>query len=248
MKKLFLLSILFVLFGCSSDNELWNDAGISSTTRSTGDFSTYHFSLMNGEDTYRFDRSGKCLTDLPYILSYNTTENGYNNIWLELVSKPEWADTVFIATVYEKIYIAMPQLQVNNSMEERSGKVLLKQRESNKILSYNVVQESSNNRITIKVDRPTNNHFIFSATTDYPVKSTVRITIYYDIYNDGEEWKGREAPIVLTEGQSTGSYVMNYDAAPIVAYHGDLKGYRLHEGKIYSQDEAYTYTFVRYWP
>lgn len=246
MKNLLLLITLFALFSCTSDNEPWNNA--CPTTRSGGDFSNYFFGMYSDKDTYKFDCLGKIVSqELPYITSYCTKEDGYNNIWLELVSKPEWVDTVMIATVYEKICIAMPQLQNNNSMEERSGRIVLRQKESNKILSYNILQGSKNNRIRVKVDNPTKNHFIFSITTDYPVENSIRILIPFDIYNDVEEWKNQIAQIVLSKGQSTGSYIMNYDAAPIVAIHGDLKGYRLHEGDIITSDDIYTYTFVRYW-
>ena len=248
MKNILLLLGFFTLFSCTSDNEVWNNTDIDPKTRGLAEFSNYYFEHYNNEDTFRFDFLGKIIGNLPYIVSYNTdstAEEGYNDVSFELVSKPEWVDSVINATVYKKIRIAMPLLKNNNSVNERIGRIVLRQKESDKILSFNIVQSGTENRVVISVREFSKNHPVFTATTIYPVKKEITCRIPYEAYNDGGKYDGN-ASITIPKGETKGTYEMDYNGSPLVDYHGDIKGYKLYEGTT-TGDDIYTYSFVRYW-
>jgi len=113
-------------------------------------------------------------------------------------------------------------------------------------LSIPLLQRIRTNTITINVTTPYANHYIFKATTTYPVKEEVDIRIPYEVYNDGGEMKNQFARIIIPKDQTVGTFIMDYNGSPLVSYHGNLKGYRLYEGTIQAND-IYDYGFRRYW-
>ncbi|MDE5701350.1 hypothetical protein [uncultured Bacteroides sp.] len=248
MKKVLLLSFFFVLFSCTSDNEEWDNVNISPVTRTESDASEYFFELYNNTTTYRFDFLGKSLNSLPYITTYktdSTSEEGYKDVSFDVISKPEWVDSIINATIYEKIRIAMPLFTKTESTEEKTGRIVLRQKESNKTLYYDVVQGSYLNRIRVSVKNTNPNGYEFTATAKYPVKDEVRVRVPFEVYNDGGKLD-HGALMVIPKGGQTGTYLMDFNASPLVYYHGDLKGYNLFEGSIIG-DDVYTYEFYRYW-
>ena len=77
----------------------------------------------------------------------------------------------------------MPLLKNNNSVNERIGRIVLRQKESDKILSFNIVQSGTENRVVISVREFSKNHPVFTATTIYPVKKEITCRIPYEAYN-----------------------------------------------------------------
>lgn len=249
MKKiLFLLLSIGLLYSCSNDETPIDPSGVSSTTR-VASSDEYSFQIYGGAlaPYYQYDCKGNLGKTMPAIISYHGGNGNVEPILPEVLTKPVWVDSIaYQSSMYYGMFACYIYMENNTSAEERSGELILKQPGSEKTLSLSLLQESSSNRVDIKVNRPYKNRYEFIATTDYSVKGETRIRVPLMVYNDGGELT-HEAVIVIPKGERTGSYIMDWNASPLVGYHGDIKGYRLYEGSIYGDDTIYTYSFVRYW-
>ena len=128
---------------------------------------------------------------------------------------------------------------------ERTGIIELRQPESNRRLSIEIKQIGSVNLIRVSVKETYKNRYLFTATSTYPVKGEVRVRVPFEVYNDGGKLD-HGALMVIPKGEQTGTYLMDFNASPLVCTHGDIKGYNLFEGMI-TGDDVYTYSFYRYW-
>lgn len=248
MKKILFILLAALLYSCS--NEMLLDADMtdaSATTRAAASDSTYYF------EGY-FSSELQDIVSLPIktdsirrtIVSYKETNLGVTDITPEIFSKPSWVNKVIFYNAYYKIFEVFICVDANTSTEKREGRLVLKQPESNKTISIGITQNGINNYIRIRVNETSKNQYEFIATTDYPVKGDVWITMPVVVYNDGGELT-HQIMIDIAKGESTGSSVMDWNASPLVYYHGDIKGYRLYEGRFGGEDDVYTYSFVRYW-
>lgn len=249
MKKIlfFILSVV-LLNSCSNDGMLVDYSEVSPTTR-VASSDEYRFEIYGGAlaPYYQYDCKGNLEKTMPAVISYYSGDNGnIEPIVPEVLTKPVWVDSiVYQNTMYYGMFACYVHLENNTSSAERRGELILKQPGSDKTLSLSLLQESSSNKVYIKVDIPYANHYVFTATANYPVKEEVRCYIPYEVYNDGGKMNG-SAVVDIAKGQTTGSFIMDYNGSPLVYYHGDLKGYRLYEGS-FTGDNIYTYSFVRYW-
>lgn len=244
MKNVWLFFALIVLCGCNTDNDFYDNMDQNIVTRSSDASTTDYYFYSSSPRTEEYDYVGG--SDGYQIYSYIETGEGVTAIEPELISKPDWVTNFFMIPSYYG-YALVIIVSKNDTDRERAGTLELIQPHSLKRLSIPVFQRISTNTVTINVTSPYANHFIFTATTTYPVKEAVTIRIPYEVYNDGGELKNQSARIDITKNQTTGTYVMNYDASPLVAYHGNVKGYRLYEGTFSTNDIHYNYSFNRYW-
>lgn len=250
MKKLlFIFLPILLLYGCSNDEILIENEGGSPATR-VASSDVYSFEIYGGgwAPYYQYDCKGNLVNVTPGIVSYYRGDSGETEpILPEILTKPVWVDSVaYHTTAYNGMFACYIYMENNTSSSERRGEVILKQPISDKTLSLPLLQESSSNEVTIKVNKTYKNQYGFIATTTYPVKGEMRIRIPFIVYNDGGELS-HNAVIVIAKGEKTGSYLMDWNASPLVAHHGDIKGYRLYEGDIWGEDNIRTYSFVRYW-
>lgn len=250
MKKLLLIFLpILLLYGCSSEMLFDTDRlDISTTTRGVALDSSYYFK------GYTSTGEVEDIVCLPFktdsinrtMVSYKETNFAVTDLLPEVQSKPEWVNKVIFYHAYYKIYEIFICVDANTSAEKRVGKLVLKQPESNKTFSIGITQNGINNYTTIKVNKTYKNQYEFTATTTYPVEGEIRIRVPLIVYNDGGEL-AHDAVIVIAKGEKTGSYLMDWNASPLVAHHGDIKGYRLYEGEFWGENNVYTYRFVRYW-
>lgn len=247
MKKLlFIFLPVLLLYGCSSEMLFDTDEVGTSTTRGTTSDKIYYFGSSDSAEVEDFVFLPKGTTSPPgRTLSSYVDFNGVRTMLKpEIVSKPSWVNYIICSQYYD-MYVLMVAVEDNTS-SQRSGNIVLKQPESNKTFSIGITQNGINNYTTIKVNKTYKNQYEFTATTTYPVEGEIRIRVPLIVYNDGGEL-AHGAVIVIAKGEKTGSYLMDWNASPLVAYHGDIKGYRLYEGEFWKEDNVYTYTFVRYW-
>lgn len=245
-----ILFILSVFFCCSCSNEIFDSEleDIASTRTTLPD--DYKFEIYGGalEPYYQYDCKGNLEKVMPAVISFYRESSGNTEpIVPSILNKPLWVDSIVCkTTMYNGMFAINIYMKNNTSSEERRGEIILKQPNSDKILSLLLLQESSSNQIEIKVNETFKNHYELIATAAHPVKKEVGVKIPLVVYNDGGELS-HNAVIVIPEGEKTGSYIMDWNASPLVYYHGDIKGYKLHEGNIYKVDDIYTYTLKRYW-
>lgn len=242
---LFFFSLL-ILYSCSNDS--FEGAMLDSTlTRGLSTDSIYCFDYQSAASDYEFDFQTTFMSIAPpYLLSYVGSGDVIRGLRPEVISKPDWVTNIGVNSVYINVFMAWPTLSENTMAEERVGTIRLRQPESNKILSLQVKQGGTLNRVTIGVIAVSKNRYEFTARTHYPTKAELRIRVPLVVYNDGGELT-HDAVIVIAKGKNAGSYLMDWNDSPLVRYHGDLKGYRLYEGSFYGDDNIYTYGFVRYW-
>lgn len=239
---LFILSIIFCC-GCSNEMKVDDQAAI---TRSTAG-STYYFESYSSNPL-------QPIVALPSkkdsirrtIVSYKEIGSTTTDIDPEVLNKPTWVNNIIFYNAYYKIYEVFISVDENTSPEKRTGMIVLKQPESNKTLSIGITQNGTINYISISVKNTYKNQYQLIANTEYAVEKEVGVKIPLIVYNDGGELS-HNATIDIPKGEKTGSYIMDWNASPLVHYHGDIKGYRLYEGNIYNVDDIYTYTLRRYW-
>ncbi|WP_291528795.1 hypothetical protein [Bacteroides sp. UBA939] len=243
MKKI--LFILSVILLCSCENSFLSmeeENSLSSVELQNLSLDNYYYSV----DTNNVTADYLGTATVPTVRSYFLEEDGTSRDVLPVVtSKPTWVSNVEVRKVYYQYYIILVTVDMNTSLSGRMGAIVLTQSESNKTLSLQVTQESATNMVTIGVANIYTNRYEFTATTTYPVKEEVRCYVPYKVYNNGGE-SNHEAVIVIAKGQTIGTFVMDFNASPLVAYHGNISGYVLYEGRLYG-DGFYTYNFVRYW-
>lgn len=249
MKKILFILLAALLYSCS--NEMLLDADVtdvSVTTRIAVSDSTYYFKGYNSTGEIQDIVSLPIKTDSirRTIVSYKETNLGVTDITPEVLSKPSWVNKVIFYHAYYKIFEVFICVDANTSPEKREGRLVLKQPESNKIRSIGITQHGINNYIHIRVNKTYKNRYEFIATTDYPVKGDVWIIMPVVVYNDDGELT-HQIMIDIAKGERTGSSVMDWNGSPLVYYHGDIKGYRLSEGRFGGDDDVYTYSFIRYW-
>lgn len=238
-----------LLYSCS--NEMLFDTDMtdtSTTTRAVASDSTYYFEGYNSTGEIQDIVSLPIKTDSirRTIVSYKETNLGVTDITPEVLSKPSWVNKVIFYHAYYKIFEVFICVDANTSLEKREGRLVLKQPESNKIRSIGITQHGVNNYIRIQVNKTYNNHYEFIATTNYPVKGDIWVKIPVVVYNDGSELT-EQIIIDIAKGERTGSSEADWNPSPLVQEHGDIKGYRLYEGRIGGYDDVYTYSFIRYW-
>lgn len=245
-----ILFILSIIFCCSCSNEMMVDTeveNIASTRTASSD--EYRFEIYGGAlaPFYQYDCKGNLEKVTPAVTSYYADNSGNTEPIVPIIfNKPLWVDSIECkATMFSGMFAVNIYMQNNTSSEERRGELVLKQPKSDKTLSLPLLQESSSNKINIRVNKTFKNQYEFIATANYPVKKEVRVYLPLVVYNDGGELS-YSATMLIPKGETTGTQLMNWNASPLVAYHGDITGYRLYEGTI-NGDDIYTYTFVRYW-
>lgn len=243
-----ILFILSLILWCSCSNEMMFDTDtvdVSSTTRATTSDKTYNFSPIGSTTLEDIVISPKGDSSFGRTLNSYVESNGVKTLLQpEIVSKPSWLIYCICFQYYDIFVLSV--VAADNTSSERSGTVVLRQPESDKTLSVRVTQNGINNNITLVVNRMYVNRYMYTATANYPVKGETRVRVPLIVYNDGGELT-HEAVMYIPKGERTGSYIMDWTGSPLVAYHGDIKGYRLYEGSIYGDDTVYTYSFVRYW-
>lgn len=247
MKKLLFILLSVLLYSCS--NEMFFDTDIteaSATTRAAAADSIYYF---GSSDSNMIKDFVFCPKDDPKPLSRTLCSyvefNGVKTLLQpEIVSKPSWVSYIICFQYYD-IYV-LSVIAEDNTSSPRSGNIVLKQPGSNKTLSIGITQHGINNYIHIRVNKTSKNRYEFIATTDYPVKGDVWIIMPVVVYNDDGELT-HQIMIDIAKGERTGSSVMDWNGSPLVYYHGDIKGYRLSEGRFGGDDDVYTYSFIRYW-
>lgn len=240
-----ILFILSLIFCCSCSNEMMVDDQ-AAITRAINSDKTYYLGSSDSNliEDYLFRPKGHT-SPVGRLLSSYVVSNGLKTLLKpEIVSKPSWVNYA-ICSQYNDEYVLLVLVE-DNSSSKRSGNIVLKQPESNKTLSIGITQNGNINYTSISVKNTYKNQYLFIADTEYPVEKEVRVRLPLVVYNDGGELS-HDAMMVIPKGEKTGSYIMDWNASPLVAYHGDLKGYRLSEGNIYTEDDIYTYTFRRYW-
>lgn len=243
-----ILFVLSLILWCSCNNDMVFDTDIvdaSATTRAVVSDSTYYLgsSVSTNVEDFVFSPKDDPKPLSRTLLSYVEVNGVKTLLQPEIVSKPTWL-IYCVCFQYDDFYVLSVVVEDNTS-SSRNGHIVLKQPGSNKTLSIGISQNGINNNVSIGVNMPYKNRYEFTATTNYPVKEEVRCYIPYEVYNNGGKMDS-SAVIVIAEGQTTGSYLMDYNGSPLVVYHGDLKGYRLYEGSL-TGDDIYTYSFVRYW-
>lgn len=245
-----ILFILSVIFCCSCNSDIFDTEFEDIVSTRTALPNDYKFEIYGGASApyYQYDCKGNLGKVMPAVISYYKGSNGNTEpIVPTILSKPLWVDSIVCrTTMYSGMFAINIYMENNTSSEERRGELILKQSNSDKTLTLSLLQESSINKIDIKVNRIYKNRYEFIATLDYPVKGEVGVKIPLVVYNDGGELS-HNATIEIPKGEKTGSYIMDWNASPLVYYHGDIKGYRLYEGSIYKADDIYTYTLLRYW-
>lgn len=254
MKNLYFLFILIILCSCNNDelNSVLKDENVVNNklvTRAADSTANYYFDFADSSiSNLKYDFQGEILFGPSecYISSYVDIGEQTTDLAPEVVDKPSWV-SLDCRHVYYKIFVVIPTVNENTSNIERTGTIVLRQPGSNKTLSIPLTQGISNNIITINVATIFKNRYQFTATASYPIKgNNLTVDIPFVVYNDGGEMN-ETARIVFNKGDITSYSIMDYNPAPLVYYHGDLKGYRLSTGKIYSQSDDYNYSFNRYW-
>lgn len=240
MKKILLFLSIILWCGCSSELPFDTDsADVSVKTRAAND-STYYF---------QFSGENKMILNLGYssagisVMSYKDDNGVVTELEPEVVNKPDWVDSVYVHHVYYRYYAVVVDMQ-GVPTSERTGVIEIKQPESNKRMSFEIVQYGCINYVSVSLTEPYPNHPVFTATTTYPVKKDITCYVPYEVYNDGGVYN-EAVRIKITKGEAKGIYEMDYNPSQLVYEHGNVK-YRLHEGTI-SGDGAYAYSFIRYW-
>lgn len=244
-----LLFILSLVIWCGCSNEIpFDTAGVGNTvdTRSSSSDSIYYFGSSDSDMIENFVISPKDDTKpLNRTLCSYVEINGVKSLLQpEIVDKPSWLEYL-VCFQYKDIYVLSVVAEDNTSSSSRSGNIVLRQPISNRKLSIGITQNGTDNRIDVSVKELYPNHPVFTATTTYPVKKDISCRIPYEAYNTGGKYDGNVS-ITIPKGETKGTYEMDYNGSPLVYYHGDIKGYKLHEGTI-TGDDIYTYSFVRYW-
>lgn len=247
MKKLLFILLATLLYSCS--NEMLFDTDItdvSTTTRVATSDSIYYLGLSDSsvQGDFVFCPNSNSLPFARVLRSYVEVDGAITLVQPEIVSKPSWVNYCICSQFYEE-YVLLVAVEDNTS-SERSGNIVLKQPGSNKTLSIGITQHGVNNYIRIQVNKTYNNHYKFIATTDYPVKGNFWVRIPVVVYNDGGELT-HEIGIDIAKGERTGSSEADWNSSSLVQEHGDIKGYRLSEGRFGGDDDVYTYSFIRYW-
>lgn len=244
MKKIFFILSLILWCSCSNDMQETIESNKELMTRTTSS-DGYYFAPFSDIPLADIVVNNKGVSHRDYytILSYQEAGATFTDVEPQILNAPSWV-SIECRHVYYKIYVIFITVEENTS-NERTGFIELIQPGSNKTLSVRITQNGINNYITVGVNRPYKNQYEFVATANYPVEEDIKVQVPYTVYNDGGEMS-HNAMISIAKGERTGSYVIDYNASPLVYYHGDLKGYRLYEGQI-SGDNIYTYSFIRYW-
>lgn len=241
MKKVLFILSLIIGYSCSSEIPFDKDGAENAVTRSTND-SIYYFPSNSDEANKIVLELGKKSGSLS-IQSYKEFNGIVTDLEPEILSKPDWIE-LEVRHVYYKFYAIMIETNETPTFE-RTGIIELRQPESNRRLSIEIKQIGSVNSVRVSVEQTYNNRYLFTATSTYPVKGEVRVRVPFEVYNDGGKLD-HGALMVIPKGGQTGTYLMDFNASPLVCYHGDLKGYNLFEGSI-TGDDVYTYEFYRYW-
>ena len=236
-----------LLYSCS--NEMLFDTDMtdtSTTTRAVTSDSIYYFGSSDATmvDDFVFHPKDDPKPLSRTLCSYVEFNGVKILLQPEIVSKPSWVSYIICFQYYD-IYV-LSVIAEDNTSSERSGNIVLKQPGSNKTLSIGITQYGINNHIRIQVNKTYHNHYEFIATTDYPVKADIWAKIPVVVYNDGSELT-EQIIIDIAKGERTGSSEADWNPSPLVQEHGDIKGYRLYEGRIGGYDDVYTYSFIRYW-
>lgn len=246
MKKIIFLLALIGLYGCNND-DCFSPVSEDVMTRSSNS-DPYCFEPYRTGNTWSFDYQQVAFYDVGFNVSSYTELNGTaTDLLPEVISKPDWVDDIMLRHIYFKISLMLIAVGENTMPSERTGTIVLRQPESGKILSIQVTQEGHANEVTVKINTITPNRFEFVLSSKYPVKGNISVSIPYIVYNTVSEMEG-EAYMQLTNGTSTKSWLMDYSGAPIVCYYGDLTGYRLSPGTLYSSNGSfYDYVLLPYW-
>lgn len=241
-----ILFILSIIFCCSCSNEMMVDDQ-AAITRAINSDKTYYLgpSDSSGIKDYIFPPKGTTQPVVRTFCSYVESNGVKTMLQPEIVSKPSWVNYLVCSQYYD-MYLLFLMVEDYSSASKRSGNIVLKQPESNKTLSIGITQNGNINNISISVRNTYKNQYMFIANTEYAVEKEVGVKIPLVVYNDGGELS-HNATIAIPKGEKTGSYIMDWNASPLVYYHGDIKGYTLYEGNIYKADDIYTYTLRRYW-
>lgn len=244
MKKVLFILSLIIGCSCSSEIPFDKDGAENAVTRSAND-SVYYLGFTDSDivEDFAFTPKGTTQPVGRTLLSYVEVNGIKTVLQPEIVSKPSWVNYA-ICSQYNEIYVLLVMTEDNIS-SLRSGSIVLKQPISNKTLTIGITQNGINNYIRVSVEQTYNNRYLFTATSTYPVKGEVRVRVPFEVYNDGGKLD-HGALMVIPKGEQTGTYLMDFNASPLVCYHGDLKGYNLFEGNI-TGDDVYTYEFYRYW-
>lgn len=248
MKKVLFILSLIIGYSCSSEIPFDKDGVENAVTRRVSS-DEYSFEIYGGAlaSSYQYNCKGGLEGITPAVVSYyKDNNNTIEPIIPQILTKPVWIDSVaYTTSMYAGMFVVYVYMQNNTSSVERSGDIVWQQLGSNKTLSIKVVQEAGNNPVRVSVEQTYNNRYLFTATSTYPVKDEVRVRVPFEVYNDGGKLD-HGALMVIPKGGQTGTYLMDFNASPLVYYHGDLKGYNLFEGSIIG-DDVYTYEFYRYW-
>lgn len=249
MKKLLLaLSTLACLYGCSSEMEFdtksMDTAVLTNTAISD---SVYYWESSDGNVMQDFlfkpkNPGGPIARTLNSYVQLGDTKTFLQPV---IESKPSWVNYI-VCFQYNEIYVLLVMPEENTSTQPRKGNVVLRQTQSNRKMTIGITQNGVDNRISVSVVKTYKNQYRFVANTLYPVEGRVLARVPFVVYNKGGEYT-HDATIYIEKGESSGSYLMDWNASPLVAYHGDLDGYRLYEGSIQEEDDTYTYQFQRYW-
>lgn len=242
MRNVLLIFAVFVLYGCTNDPLF--DISDTPMTRSTNDFSNYYFNSSLKEQI--FDYKGEPTPTWILTTSYKVNDNGVIiDLLPQVISKPSWVNTVNIRNVESKLFITLSSVTENISSMERSGTLILSQPESNKTLSFQLIQGTKNNLVTVSITTIAKNRYEYSISTQYPVKDNyVGVEILYEVYNDSDTMSGRVI-LSIPKGAKSDSTIKDYNGSPIVYYHGDLKGCRLLSPiSISSNDNFYDYVLA----
>lgn len=247
MKKLSALFMIGIIL-CSCESRVFDEVNyeaINPHTRATDISYTFRGANFSGPVTFEFNYAGENLERQNCaIFSYMTSDNVKTKITPEVTYVPSWCNVSLLSEQPEH-FVYKIELTPNTGAD-RSDYICFKQPESNQTLLVNVFQYERYNRVTITMKEVYPNHLLFTATATYPVKGEVLCHIPYEVYNDGGKMNS-SVTIDIAKGQTTGTYIMDYNSSPLVNNYGDIKGYRLYEGEFWKEDNVYTYTFVRYW-
>lgn len=241
MKKFLLFLSIILWCGCSNELPFDTDsADVSVKTRAAND-STYYFQINTNTNKIILNM-GNTSAGIS-VMSYKDDNGVVTDLKPEVVHKPDWVDSVEVRHVYYRYYAVVVEMQSVPTLE-RTGVIEIKQPESNKRMSFEIVQYGSINNVSVSLTEPFPNHPVFTATTTYPVEKDITCCVPYEVYNDGGIYDGN-ATIKIPQGETKGIYEMDYNGSQLVYEHGNVK-YRLHEGTIFG-DDVYTYSFIRYW-
>lgn len=244
MKNIRLFFVLIVLCGCSADGDFCDNMDQNVVTRSNDGATNYCFDFYHSPSTTSYDYTGG--TKEFTIHSYMETDGVVTDLEPEIISKPDWVDSIECRHVYYKIYVLFVRASENNTNSERRGTLIIGQPNSSKRLSIPLSQEYRTNLVNVYVTAVYDNRYEFRAITTYPVKEAVTISVPFDVYNDNGEMKNELAQIIVEKNKTVGTTIKDYNGCPLVYYYGNLKGYRLYEGRIWAND-IYNYSFNRYW-